>query len=320
MNNVLPMRPWPGHAEGIVDANATPSIAIESLLDYVNDHFVLTIPAFRVAPGKRTALIGPNGSGKSTLLAHLLGERTASHGTVQVLNHAAGQIPVADRQRIGVQLQEGGYNERYLVTDICTLHKRAYSVSSNDVFQAFAVADLAKRRFGTLSSGEKQRVQLAMAIAHMPDLLLLDEPTSNLDPHFRHAFCSVLADCARANPMFACLAVTHAREVVAACDEILVLRAGSIDQYGPKDLVVRRHFGPYGCAFTGCEAVRSRAELALARAGSVQRVSTRGDTLTVFGGEWLHSAATALANALPVERFSVWKTDASDLLESIDHD
>jgi ABC-type multidrug transport system ATPase subunit len=319
MNTTPPMRLALSRAEGIVNGNATPSIVIDSLSDTVTDNFVLTIPALRVAPGKRTALIGPNGSGKSTLFAHLLGERTASHGTVQVLDHEAGQLPVADRQRIGVQLQEGGYNERYIVRDICTLHKRAYSISRDDVFQALDLANLAKRRFGTLSSGEKQRVQLAMAIAHAPDLLLLDEPTSNLDPHFRHAFCSLLADCARANPAFACLVITHAREVVAACDEIVVLRAGSIDQYGPKDLVVRRHFGPYGCAFTGCEAVRSRAELALARAGSIQRVMTRGDTLTVFGGEWLHSTATALANALPVERFSVWKTDAFDLLESIDH-
>lgn len=319
MNTVLPMRPTNSRAEGIAKANTTPSIVIDSLLDRVTDQFVLTIPAFRVAPGKRTALIGPNGSGKSTLFAHLLGERTASHGIVQVLHHPAGQLPVADRQRIGVQLQEGGYNERYLVRDICTLHKRAYAVSRDDVFQAFDVAELAKRRFGTLSSGQKQRVQLAMAIAHAPDLLLLDEPTSNLDPHFRHAFCSLLADCAHANPVFACLAVTHAREVVAACDEIVVLRAGSIDQCGPKDLVVQRHFGPYGCAFTGCEAVRSRAELALARAGNVVRAATRGDTLTVFGGDWLYSAAIALANTLPVERFTVWKTDASDLLESFDH-
>jgi ABC-2 type transport system ATP-binding protein len=300
------------------------SIQVDSLSDRVTDRFALTIPAFRVAAGRVIAVIGPNGSGKSTLLAHLLGERKTQHGNVRVLGHDGGNLPVGERQRIGVQLQEAGYNERYLVRDIRTLHERAYEVSRADIFAAFDVDVLAKSRFGSLSSGEKQRVQLSMAMAHAPELLVLDEPTSNLDPHFKRSFCRVLADLRRTNLQFSCLVVTHASEVVAICDDILMLRAGSINRYGPKDAIVRQQFGPVGCAFTGNSNERREAEQMLAHhapgnASTLHSV-TSADTLTVFGDPWLRAAAHETASRLQLARFSVWDTNASDLLESINHD
>ncbi|MGP8431872.1 ATP-binding cassette domain-containing protein [Paraburkholderia fungorum] len=300
------------------DNGETP-ILVESLSDLVTDQFALTIPAFRVAAGTMTAVIGPNGSGKSTLLGHLLGERSTAHGTVRVLGYRAGAVPVNQRHRIGVQLQEAGYNERYLVRDIRTLHERAYEVSRPDVFDAFGVDAVAKSRFGSLSSGEKQRVQLAMAMAHSPELLILDEPTSNLDPHFRQAFCRLLADMAQGNASFSCLVITHAAEVVAICDEILMLQAGSIAHHGLKDAIVLQQFGPVGCAFTGAADVRREAEQRLLRGGAIIRPKTTGDTLTVFGDEDLRAAALEVACQLPLLRFTVWNTNAADLLESINH-
>jgi ABC-2 type transport system ATP-binding protein len=299
------------------------SIQVDSLLDRVTDRFALTIPAFRVAAGTVIAVIGPNGSGKSTLLAHLLGERKTRHGNVRVLGHGGGKLPVGERHRIGVQIQEAGYNERYLVRDVRTLHERAYEVSRAETFAAFDIDALAKSRFGLLSSGEKQRVQLSMAMAHAPELLILDEPTSNLDPHFKRSFCQVLADLRRTNPEFSCLVVTHTPEIVAICDEILMLRAGSIGQYGPKDAIVRQQFGPVGCAFTGNANERREAEQMLAHhapgQASTLHSKTSADTLTVFGDQWLRAAAHETASRLQLARFTVWDTDASDLLESINH-
>ncbi|RDU94571.1 ATP-binding cassette domain-containing protein [Trinickia dinghuensis] len=294
-------------------------VLVESLSDRVSEQFTLTIPAFRVNAGSVVAVIGPNGAGKSTLLAHLFGERSATHATVRVLGCRAGALPVRERQRIGVQWQEAGYNERYLVRDIRSLHERAYRVSRPEIFDAFDLGPLARSRFGSLSSGEKQRLQLAMAMAHSPDLLILDEPTSNLDPRFTQVFCRLLADMAQSNARFSCLVITHCADVVAICDEILMLQAGSIAHHGPRNTIIRQQFGPVGCSFTGLADARREVQLRLTRGGLSIHPKTIGQTLTVHGGEALRAAALDAARDLPLARFALWETGAADLLESINH-
>ncbi|MBV8753539.1 MAG: ABC transporter ATP-binding protein [Hyphomicrobiales bacterium] len=295
-------------------------IDIDALHERVGGKFELTIPGFRLPPGRVTALIGPNGSGKSTLLSYLLGMRTATRGSIRVLGHQPGKLPIRERVRIGVQLQDAGYNDIYLVRDIRKLHQAAYPRSRDDVFQAFGVTELGASRFGSLSSGEKQRVQLAMAMAHGPDLMIFDEPTSNLDPHFEGVFCELLRKQAAENATLACLFVSHSPRAVAVCDDVLFLRAGGVEHYGRKEVVVDDMFGSVGCSFTGRAEARAAVERALASVPDIRARRTRDETLTVHGGEGLREAASAAARNIELDRFMVWSTDASDLLESIKND
>jgi len=279
--------------------------------------FALILPAFRLPPNCLTALIGPNGSGKTTLLSCVLGSRPAGHGTVQLFGHPVRQLPVAKRARIGVQLQDVGFNEQYKVQDIVKLHRLVYAASDPAIFDAFRIAELDAKRFGALSSGEKQRLQLAMAMAHRPELMIFDEPSSNLDAYFEGVFCDLLTRARHdgASSIF----ITHSPRVVAISNQILFLRDGRVEHQGPQRELISKLFGPVGCLFAGNSAAQSHVQSALAAVPGVRFRLTR-DGLQAFGDAPLRRAAIEAAAQVELERFALWSPDAADLMQEVKND
>ena len=177
--------------------------------------------------GKVTALLGPNGAGKTTTVRLMLGLTRPTSGTVRLF----GEDPTspAARQRTGVMLQVANVPETLRVREhvhlFCSYYPTPLTVDAT--LAAAGIGHLASRKYGELSSGQRQRVHFALAICGNPDLLFLDEPTVGLDVESRRAFWQeVRALVSRGR---AILLTTHyLEEADALADRVIVMSQGAI--------------------------------------------------------------------------------------------
>ena len=145
--------------------------------------------SFDVAPGTVCALLGPNGAGKTTTVECIEGFRRPDAGQVRVL----GLHPQRDRQRLvarmGVMLQEGGAWQAATPREMLGLYARFHRDPADveALLAEVGIAGVADRRFRSLSGGQKQRLNLALALVGQPEVVVLDEPTSGMDPQARQA-------------------------------------------------------------------------------------------------------------------------------------
>ncbi len=143
--------------------------------------------SFDVEAGEVYALLGPNGAGKSTVVEILEGHRTATSGAVSVLGFDPSKAERDFRDRIGVVLQSSGVENEFTVREVIDLYASAYRSrrSMDDVLALTGLEEKADERVGSLSGGQRRRVDLALGIVGTPDLLFLDEPTTGFDPSAR---------------------------------------------------------------------------------------------------------------------------------------
>jgi iron complex transport system ATP-binding protein len=200
--------------------------------------------SWRVEEGERWVVLGPNGAGKTTLLQIAGARMHPSSGRATVLGETLGRADVFElRPRIGLSSAT--------VAESLPAHEKvadvvltaAYAVTgrwretyedlderrSGDLLKAFGVAHLAGRTFGTLSEGERKRVQLARSLMTDPELLLLDEPAAGLDLGGRETLVADLAELAgdRRSPVLI-LVTHHVEEIPPGFTHVLLLRSGRI--------------------------------------------------------------------------------------------
>jgi cobalt/nickel transport system ATP-binding protein len=191
-----------------------------------------------VHAGERVALLGPNGAGKTTLVLHLNGVLRAGAGTVSVSGLSVDDANLAEiRRRVGIVFQDPD-DQLFMPTvrdDVAfgpaNLGLRGAELEARVAMAlaAVGVADLADRVPHHLSFGQRRRVAIATVLAMEPDILVLDEPTSNLDPASRRE----LADILRALPVTV-LMVTHDLPYAAElCERSLILYGGVVVADGP---------------------------------------------------------------------------------------
>ncbi len=185
-----------------------------------------------VAPGSVTGLIGPNGSGKTTLLLTLAGLLAPDSGSVSV----AGADPVSDgpgaRARIGWMPDQVGAWETLTAREIVASFGRLYGMArpeaeskAEELLREVDLAEFSDRRVRVLSRGQKQRLSLARALVHDPEVLLLDEPASGLDPDSRMALRGILRR--RAVAGAAIVVSSHILpELEEMVDDVIMMRAG----------------------------------------------------------------------------------------------
>jgi ABC-2 type transport system ATP-binding protein len=140
-----------------------------------------------VRRGEVLALLGPNGAGKTTLVEILEGHRAADAGDVKVLGFDPGRRERAFRERIGIVLQEEGLEPEITVREAIELYGAAYPEPrpADEVMELVGLAERADVRAGTLSGGQRRRLDLALGICGDPELVFLDEPTTGFDPAAR---------------------------------------------------------------------------------------------------------------------------------------
>jgi ABC-2 type transport system ATP-binding protein len=187
--------------------------------------------SFKVRPGRLTGFVGPNGAGKTTAMRAILGLVTQDAGAVSWRGHP---VSAADRRRFGYMPEERGLYPKMRVVDQLVFLGRLSGLSSTAAareadrwLDALGLGERKASRLDDLSHGNQQRVQLAAALVHAPELLVLDEPFSGLDPLAMDSMSALLTDIARAGA--AVLFSSHQLDVVEhLCEDVVVINAGRI--------------------------------------------------------------------------------------------
>ena len=202
--------------------------------------------SFEVAAGTVFGLLGPNGAGKTSVLECLLGLRLPDGGTIEIDGIDALAQPARAKTRVGAALQSTELQDRITPREAVELFGAFYPapLPADVLLARFALAAKADAAFDSLSAGQRQRLALALAFVHQPDILCLDEPTAGLDARSRrdlHGLIRRLREEGRT-----VLLTTHdTEEAHALCDTIAVLAAGRIVARGrPQDLVARNRAYP----------------------------------------------------------------------------
>ena len=133
-----------------------------------------------VRRGQIVALLGPNGAGKTTTMEVIEGLKPFDSGSVEVL----GKSPMRARRRVGVQLQEGALYDDLTCAETLHLFGRLYGYQANPaaLLALVDMGEMVDRRASDLSGGQKRRLQIALTLCNDPELVILDEPTTGLDP------------------------------------------------------------------------------------------------------------------------------------------
>ncbi|MFM7735051.1 MAG: ATP-binding cassette domain-containing protein [Alphaproteobacteria bacterium] len=246
-----------------------PILEVEGLSFAYGDHVALDGLSFAVRRGEIFGLLGPNGGGKTTLfriLATLLAPRS---GTARVGGRDVAREPQAVREHIGVVFQAPSLDGKLTVRENMRHQGHLYGMSGaalearvDKMLDRVAMHAREGDRVEALSGGMKRRVDLAKGLMHRPALVLLDEPTTGLDPGARIDLWDYLA-AARAEDGLSILVTTHLMEDADRCDRLLIIDRGRIvaldtpealrDGVGG-DVVVARTRDPHGLA----EDVRRR--------------------------------------------------------------
>lgn len=201
------------------------------------DHVALTVPRAHVY-----GFLGPNGSGKSTTIRMLCGLLTPSAGEIEVLGLAIPEQADALRLRIGYMTQKFSLFEDLSVREnleflaaVQGLPKMRARQRIDELIGQYHFGDRQEQLAGTMSGGQKQRLALAGAVIHQPELLFLDEPTSAVDPESRRDFWEKLFDLADAGATI--LVSTHLMDEAERCHRIAILDHGRLILDGtPLDL------------------------------------------------------------------------------------
>jgi len=220
-------------------------------------HHLLDGVTWAVADGDRWVVLGPNGAGKTTLLQVASAQMHPSSGYAAVLGELLGAVDVFElRPRIGLtsaaladRIPRGESVRDVVVTAsyaVLGRWREEYEGYDSDraaiLLDRLGVGHLATRTFGTLSEGERKRVQIARALMTDPELLLLDEPAAGLDLGAREALVSTLGDIAADPTSPATVLVTHhVEEIPTAFTHALLLREGRIVAAGQVDDIVTDH-------------------------------------------------------------------------------
>ena len=186
--------------------------------------------------------LGPNGSGKSTTIRMLCGLLTPSAGSAEVLGLRVPGQAEALKHRIGYMTQRFSLYEDLsvrenlqFIAEIYCLPRKRRATRIRALLERYLLADLERQRAGTLSGGQRQRLALAAATLHEPDLLLLDEPTSAVDPQSRRAFWETLFELSAAGTTI--LVSTHYMDEAERCHALAILDRGAVVAEGtPRQL------------------------------------------------------------------------------------
>lgn len=220
------------------------SIAVRDLQHRFGGVEAVSGVRFDVAAGEIFGLLGPNGAGKTTTLESILGLIAPDQGVIEIGGIDARAHPRAARALTGAVLQATGLQDKITPREALNLFAAFYSAPlATDVLLArFGLAKKAGARFETLSGGQKQRLALALAFVGDPQVLVLDEPTTGLDPQMRREVQDhilALRDSGRA-----ILLATHDMDEAARlCDRIAVIARGRIVATGTPRQLMAEHGG-----------------------------------------------------------------------------
>ena len=198
----------------------------------------LALPAGRVV-----ALVGPNGAGKTTLLHLAVGLLEPTAGSVQIFGVSPHRQPGEALQRLGFVAQDTPLYKGFTVAELLTLGRKL-NPSFDDQLARARMQKLGiplNRRAGKLSGGQQAQVALVLALAKRPDLLLLDEPLSSLDPLARREFLRTLMDAVAESGLTVLLSSHIIGDLERVCDYLIILSASHVQLAGDMQEIAKEH-------------------------------------------------------------------------------
>lgn len=218
------------------------AIRVEGLVKLYGELRAVDGVDLEVAEGEFVGVLGPNGAGKTTLLELVEGLRRPDGGTVELLGRPVWPRDASMLMRIGVQLQGSAFFERLTAREQLHTFASLYGVATaraDDWLERVGLTEKAGTRVEDLSGGQAQRLSIACALVHDPEVLFLDEPTASLDPQARRNLWDLLAGLHDAGRTVV-LTTHHMDEAEFLCDRVAVMDAGRVLEVGsPAELVSR---------------------------------------------------------------------------------
>jgi ribosome-dependent ATPase len=234
------------------------AIEAEGLTMRFGDFVAVDSVSFRIRRGEIFGFLGSNGCGKSTTMKMLTGLLPASEGRAWLFGHEVDPHDLDTRRRVGYMSQAFSLYSELTVRQNLELHAKLFSVSPNDIpgrvdemVERFGLADVIDSLPASLPLGIRQRLSLAVAMVHKPELLILDEPTSGVDPVARDAFWRLLIELSRRDRVTVFIS-THFMNEAERCDRMSMMHAGKVlDSDVPARLVEKRGAKTLEEAFIG---------------------------------------------------------------------
>jgi ABC-2 type transport system ATP-binding protein len=225
-------------------------ILAEGLTKQFDDFLAVNEVGFRVEAGKVLALLGPNGAGKTTTVRMLTSVLRPTRGWAQVAGYDVIQRPEKVRASVGVLTEQHGLYGRMNADEYLDFFGQLYRLTAprrkhniQQLLDTFGLAEARKRHIGDYSKGMRQKLALARALLHEPPILLLDEPTSAMDPESARLVRDSLRDLRSADR--AIILCTHnLAEAEELADQIAIIRRGKIIAMGSPTALKDELLGP----------------------------------------------------------------------------
>lgn len=210
--------------------SGAPIISVSGLTRRFGDFLAVDHITFDVEPGQVIGYLGPNGSGKTTTIRMLLGLLRPSEGTARVLGFDSARQSEQVRARTGYMSQKFALYNELTVRENLSFYAGVYGVRDRQrvlgLLDQLGLAAVSAQQVRTLSAGWRQRLALAAAIVHQPALLLLDEPTSGVDPTARRAFWELIYSLVEGGVTI--LVTTHYMDEAEYCGQVGILNNGRL--------------------------------------------------------------------------------------------
>ena len=227
------------------------SIEINNLSKSFKDVKAVNDLSFKVKKGEFFAFLGVNGAGKSTTISIMCGQLAKDSGSVTVNGKNIEDGMNEIRKEIGVVFQSSLLDTPLTVRDNLEMRAALYDITGsefeqrlNELAELLDFKDLLKRTYGKLSGGQKRKIDVARALFHHPSILILDEPTTGLDPQTRKIMWKVISDLRQKEGITVFL-TTHYMEEVADADYVVILDSGKIVAQGTPLELKNRYTGDF---------------------------------------------------------------------------
>jgi ABC-2 type transport system ATP-binding protein len=294
-----------------------PAIELIDLKKTFGTKVAVTDLCLSIPQGELVGLIGPNGAGKTTTIRMIMSILFPDSGRLSVLGKASA---VESKDRIGYLPEERGLYKKMRVGDFLVYMARLKGLNGGmdakvkSWLDRVGLADCARKKCEELSKGMQQKVQFVAAIIHEPDLVILDEPFSGLDP-VNSRMLRTLLDEQHARGRTVIFSTHQMSQAEALCDRVVMIHQGrKVLDHTPAE--IRSRFDPRAVLF---EPVRPLPEGALAGVAAVERLETRQGLVTAYVREG--AAATdvvgQVAAAVPCRRIEVVRPTLEDVFIDI---
>ena len=207
--------------------------------------------SFRVKEGELFAFLGVNGAGKSTTINILCGQMPKDAGSVRIDGKSLDEEPDAIKRSLGVVFQNSALDKDLTVRENLLSRAALYGIRGKDfrerlteLAELLDFKDLVKRPLGKLSGGQRRRIDIARALLHRPRILILDEPTTGLDPQTRNTLWRAIGEL-RAREGMTVFLTTHYMEEAADADFVVILDHGQIAAEGTPLSLKNTYTGDY---------------------------------------------------------------------------